>query len=135
TLGQRKGLGIGGAGEAWFVVSKDLGTNILYVVQGEENPLLFTYGLIAKDINWVSGSASSSEFDCTAKFRYRQPDQKIRVKMISDDSALVIFNDPQRAITPGQAVVFYNEDVCLGGGFIDSYFKTGDELDSYIKNN
>ncbi|MEG1416603.1 MAG: tRNA methyl transferase PRC-barrel domain-containing protein, partial [Clostridium sp.] len=133
TLGQRKGLGIGGAGEPWFVVDKDLKSNTLYVVQGEENPLLFTYGLIAKDINFVAGAAESEEFSCTAKFRYRQPDQGVKVKMLTSDSALVMFDEPQRAITPGQAVVFYNGDECLGGGFIDSYFKTRESLDSYRK--
>ncbi|MEG2892821.1 MAG: tRNA 2-thiouridine(34) synthase MnmA [Clostridium sp.] len=133
TLGQRKGLGIGGAGEPWFVVDKNLKNNTLYVVQGEDNPLLFTHGLIAKDINFVAGAAEGEEFSCTAKFRYRQPDQGVRLKMISPDSALVIFDEPQRAITPGQAVVFYNGDVCLGGGFIDSYFKTSKDVEDYRK--
>lgn len=133
TMGQRKGLGIGGPGDAWFVVDKDLKKNILYVAQGESNQLLYSYGLIAKDINWI-GKMEEKEFSCTAKFRYRQPDQGIKVKMLTNDSALLVFDEPQRAITPGQVVVFYNEDKCLGGGFIDSYFKTDKELKKYIEN-
>lgn len=133
TLGQRKGLGIGGAGEPWFVVDKNLSKNILYVVQGENHPALLSYGLIAKDINWIS--ESESEFNCTAKFRYRQPDNGVKIKKLSKTSALVIFDEPQKSITPGQAVVFYSGDKCLGGGFIDTYFKTENNLKKYIEKN
>ncbi|KMT20898.1 tRNA 2-thiouridine(34) synthase MnmA [Clostridium cylindrosporum] len=133
TLGQRKGLGIGGAGEPWFVVDKNLATNTLYVVQGEDNPLLLSFGLVAKDINWINKSQDENEFNSTAKFRYRQPDQGVKVKPITKDTALVIFDEPQRAITPGQAVVFYDGDKCLGGGFIDAYFKTERDLQEYIE--
>lgn len=125
TLGQRKGLGIGGigTGEPWFVVDKDLKNNILYVAQGENNPLAFTYGLEAAELNWVSKKEKETIFKCTAKFRYRQQDQGVTVILKNDNRCTVIFDDPQRGITPGQAVVFYNGEVCLGGGIIDRVMK------------
>jgi tRNA-specific 2-thiouridylase len=125
TLGQRKGLGIGGigTGEPWFVVDKDLKKNILYVVQGEDQPALFTYGLEADDLNWTSDKKPEGSFKCTAKFRYRQPDQGVTVHVKADDKCTVVFDEPQRAITPGQAVVFYDGEVCLGGGTIGSIHK------------
>jgi tRNA-specific 2-thiouridylase len=125
TLGQRKGLGIGGkgTGEPWFVIEKDLANNILYVVQGEDHPALYTNGLIGVNLNWVSGNPPSEDFKCTAKFRYRQPDQGVRVVIKGENQCEVIFDEPQRAVTPGQAVVFYNGEVCLGGGTIDSVYK------------
>ncbi|MCK9525107.1 MAG: tRNA 2-thiouridine(34) synthase MnmA [Limnochordia bacterium] len=118
TLGQRKGLGIGGAGEPWFVVGKDLGTNTLLVAQGGEHPALYTAGLRALNLSWVSGKEPASHFTCTAKFRYRQPDQDVTVRL-AGKGADVEFHQKQRAITPGQAVVFYDGPVCLGGGTIE----------------
>lgn len=118
TLGQRKGLGIGGAGEPWFVVGKDLASNTLLVAQGTDHPALYSTGLEATDLSWVSGSSPGEQFTCTAKFRYRQPDQKVTVTL-TDTGCTVLFDQPQRAITPGQAVVFYQDEVCLGGGTID----------------
>ncbi len=125
TLGQRKGLGIGGAGtgEPWFVVSKDLDKNILYVTQGENHPSLYSSGLIATDIQWVSEKQKPSAFKCTAKFRYRQADQGVTVHIEKDNTCKVIFDEPQKAITPGQAVVFYDGAVCLGGATIDKILK------------
>jgi tRNA-specific 2-thiouridylase len=125
TLGQRKGLGIGGSGtgEPWFVVDKDLKNNILYVVQGDSHPALYSYGLYASDLNWISDSNKSSSFTCTAKFRYRQPDQDVKVEILENNSCKVIFDRPQKAITPGQAVVFYQGEECLGGGTIDKIIK------------
>jgi tRNA-specific 2-thiouridylase len=131
TLGQRKGLGIGGGvgtGEPWFVVDKDLKKNILYVVQGERHPALYTYGLEATDLSWVSNTAPEGTFKCTAKFRYRQPDQGVTVHMKEDNKCTVVFDEPQRAITPGQAVVFYQGEACLGGGIIDTMYKNKKEL-------
>lgn len=118
TLGQRKGLGIGGAGEPWFVVGKDLSSNTLLVAQGQDHPALYTEGLRALDLSWVSGNPPESTFECTAKFRYRQPDQDVTVH-VSGTVAEVEFHKKQRAITPGQAVVFYQGPVCLGGGTIE----------------
>lgn len=118
TLGQRRGLGIGGAGEPWFVVDKDLSTNTLFVAQGTNHPSLYTGALRAEDLSWVAGDPPDQSFDCTAKFRYRQKDQHVTVHL-SDKGAQVEFHERQRAITPGQAVVFYNGSTCLGGGTIE----------------
>ncbi len=125
TLGQRKGLGIGGSGtgEPWFVADKNLTKNILYVVQGENHPGLFSYGLIAADLHWISKKEKPSTFKCTAKIRYRQPDQKVTVHIEGDNICRVIFDKPQKAVTPGQAVVFYDGLVCLGGATIDKILK------------
>jgi len=121
TLGQRRGLGIGGrsdgTGESWFVIGKDLKRNLLIVQQGEHEELYST-GLRAEYVNWIAGAAPAGSFTCTAKFRYRQPDQAVRV--FSDGSgARVAFDLPQRAVTPGQWVVFYQGEHCLGGAPID----------------
>ncbi|MFF2156155.1 tRNA 2-thiouridine(34) synthase MnmA [Paenibacillus chitinolyticus] len=121
TLGQRQGLGIGGSGtgEPWFVADKDLERNILYVVQGDKHPRLYSKGLSATDVNWISTRRPQGEFTCTAKFRYRQPDQGVTVTLGEDGAAEVVFHEPQKAITPGQSVVFYDGEICLGGGIID----------------
>ncbi len=127
TLGQRRGLNIGGRadgnGQRWFVIKKDLENNILYVSQGEDDEL-FSEGLYASGMNWIPEKPKDTEFDCLAKFRYRQPDQKVRVQVLSDKEIKVDFVEPQRAITPGQYVVLYDENgLCLGGGTIDKYYK------------
>ncbi|XID95475.1 tRNA 2-thiouridine(34) synthase MnmA [Paenibacillaceae bacterium WGS1546] len=121
TLGQRQGLGIGGSGtgEPWFVASKDLETNTLYVVQGDAHPSLYSVGLTATDVNWIGPERPSGPIRCTAKFRYRQPDQGVTLTLREDGAGLVAFDVPQKAVTPGQAVVFYDGEVCLGGGTID----------------
>jgi len=124
TLGQRKGLGIGGSGtgEPWFVAEKDLENNILYVVQGD-HPALYSKGLFATEVHWISEEAPANTFTCTAKFRYRQPDQKVTVHIKENNTCEVIFDKPQKAVTPGQSVVFYQDEVCLGGGTIDQIYK------------
>ena len=123
TIGQRSGLGIGGSSdssEPWFVVGKDMSTNTLIVDQGFNNPLLYATSLEASNISFITGAVPAQEFHCTAKFRYRQADTGVTVKMNDDGtSATVIFDEPVRAITPGQAVVFYDGPECLGGGVID----------------
>ncbi|MFC4809053.1 tRNA 2-thiouridine(34) synthase MnmA [Paenibacillus sp. GCM10023250] len=127
TLGQRQGLGIGGSGsgEPWFVADKDLKENILYVVQGDAHPSLYSTGLIATGINWISPVRTDGEFACTAKFRYRQPDQGVKLTFRPDGTtADVVFDERQKAITPGQAVVFYDGDICIGGGTIDAVNKS-----------
>jgi len=125
TLGQRQGLGIGGSGngEPWFVADKDLKQNILYVVQGDSDDWLYSTALYAKDVNWISTKKPVGAYNCTAKFRYRQPDQQVEVTLHEDGSADVIFAKPQKAVTPGQSVVFYDNEVCLGGGIIDQIVK------------
>lgn len=124
TLGQRQGLGIGGSGtgEPWFVAEKDLEHNVLYVVQGEMDDHLYSTSLVASGLNWIGG-APEQPFACTAKFRYRQPDQGVSVEPLADGQVRVVFDKPQKAVTPGQAVVFYDGELCLGGGTIDSVEK------------
>ncbi|HZW67148.1 MAG TPA: tRNA 2-thiouridine(34) synthase MnmA [Pseudogracilibacillus sp.] len=129
TIGQRHGLGIGGEGEPWFVVGKNIEENILYVEQSSRNEYLYSDSLLASDLNWVNEVADS--FHCTAKFRYRQKDSGVHVTIQKDGRALVVFDELQRAITPGQAVVFYDGDLCLGGGTIDEIFKNEQQL-SYV---
>lgn len=125
TLGQRHGLGIGGSGtgEPWFVVGKDLEKNILYVAQGTDHPMLYSDRLIASQFNWISEKPVPDSIRCTAKFRYRQPDQGVTVYKRENGLYEVVFDQPQRAITPGQAVVLYREDECLGGGIIEKAIK------------
>lgn len=125
TLGQRHGLGIGGSGtgEPWFVIGKDLEKNVLYVAQGTDHPMLYTDRLLADQVHWVSDKPQPQTFQCTAKFRYRQPDQGVTVHRQTDGTYEVVFDEPQRAITPGQAVVFYQGEVCLGGGTIEKAIK------------
>lgn len=123
TLGQRQGLGIGGghgtSGQPWFVVDKDLERNALIVGEGSDHPRLYSTSLLATDVSWVSDKQPASTFTCTAKFRYRQPDQGVTVHILDNQQVEVVFDQPQKAVTPGQAVVFYNGEVCLGGGTID----------------
>ncbi len=123
TLGQRQGLGIGGSGngQPWFVADKDLERNILYVVQGDAHPSMYSTGLIASGVNWIDGStpAPGTTLQCAAKFRYRQPDQGVTLTWQEDGNVHVQFDVQQKAITPGQAVVFYDGEVCLGGGTIE----------------
>ncbi len=122
TLGQRSGLGIGGraegAGEPWYVVGKDVARNVLIAAQGHENEWLQSRRLIARELTWIAGEPPATEFRCTAKTRYRQVDQACEVH-ITGSECEVAFDEPQRAVTPGQSVVFYDGDVCLGGGVIE----------------
>lgn len=125
TIGQRRGLGIGGegTGEPWFVVDKDVENNVLYVAQGADHPRRFRYGLKAGELNWIRGKAPEVPWHGTAKFRYRQTDQPVTVQPASDGGYDVIFDRPQKGIAPGQAVVFYEGDVCLGGGTIERAYQ------------
>nr|WP_129648355.1 tRNA 2-thiouridine(34) synthase MnmA [Peristeroidobacter agariperforans] len=123
TLGQRQGLGIGGRNDAneapWYVADKDLARNVLIVVQGHDHPAMQRTEAWASQLAWVAGSPPAQRFDCTAKVRYRQPDQPCSVEVLADGGVHVRFHQPQRAVTPGQYVVFYAGDVCLGGGVVD----------------
>lgn len=123
TLGQRKGLGIGGRREAeaspWYVADKDLASNTLIVVQGHDHPRLFKSGLVARDMHWIAGAAPALPLACHAKTRYRQPDQACTVNLRDDGGYEVVFAQPQRAVTPGQSLVLYRGEQCLGGGIID----------------
>ncbi|MFC4618109.1 tRNA 2-thiouridine(34) synthase MnmA [Camelliibacillus cellulosilyticus] len=124
TNGQRQGLGIGGPGGPWFVCGKDLKTNTLYVAP-EDHEALFSEGLSAENVNWINGTPKDKALRCTAKFRYRQPDRPVTVFIESDTRVKVAFDEPQKAITPGQAVVFYDGDRCLGGGTIETILQKG----------
>ncbi|MBF0713322.1 tRNA 2-thiouridine(34) synthase MnmA [Gemella sp. GH3] len=132
TIGQRHGLGIGGTkdtdGEAWFVCGKDLEKNILYVCQGFHNPALYSDSLLASSLSFLSDNTTPNSFECTAKFRYRQQDVKVQVDVLDNDIVKVNFLEPVRAVTPGQAVVFYKEEVCLGGALIDEVYKDNKKL-------
>jgi len=125
TLGQRQGLGIGGRQDAgddpWYVVAKDLENNVLIVDQGD-SPLLLSDGLIASQPNWIGQAPAglAEGLRCSAKIRYRQDDQRCTVYSALDDGLIVQFDDPQRAVAPGQFVVFYQGDRCLGGAVIDN---------------
>lgn len=124
TLGQRKGIGIGGqkqaAEEAWYVLKKDLSRNVLIIGQSNHQQLLYSQHLTCTDLSWVAGDAPNTSFSCFAKTRYRQPDQACQVTLLTANQAEVTFIEAQRAITPGQSVVFYQDEVCLGGGIINS---------------
>jgi tRNA-specific 2-thiouridylase len=124
TIGQRQGLHIGGLKnypeEPWFVAGKDLERNVLIAVQGIENDLLFTDWLTSDSLFWINGKAPQAPYHCKAKVRYRQEDQDCVLEKQEDGSYIVHFNEAQRAITPGQSVVFYKDDLCLGGGAIES---------------
>lgn len=121
TIGQRHGLGIGGPGEAWFVCGKDASKNHLIVGQGSETELLFANRVIVRGINIINEKFTDGQV-MTAKFRYRQADVKVWVKWIDDDTLEVNTYEPSKAITPGQACVFYDGEYCLGGGTIDEVY-------------
>ncbi len=135
TIGQRKGLGLGGQGEPWFVVDKDHGKNIVYVERGEFHPSLYADDLVANELTFINFSPIPNKwYEGSAKIRYRQTDQACRF-MINDQNELeVSFSEPQRAITIRQSVVLYQGDICLGGGMIKSrgktYFERGITLSS-----
>ncbi len=125
TYGQRQGLGIGGLSEhseaPWYVVDKDLERNVLIVAQGTDHKMLFSSRLLASTPAWVNSKPEGLPLECTAKIRYRQPDQECRISSLPDGQLQVEFAVPQRAITPGQYVVFYQEERCLGGAIIEQF--------------
>ncbi len=132
TLGQRKGLGIGGlknqSGEPWYVAEKDLKNNVLIVAQGSNNDALQSNGFTATNLDFVAidelkQQITQSDFNLSVKTRYRQQDVPCSLSFIDDSTIKVIFETPQIAVTPGQSAVFYNGEICLGGGVIDTQFK------------
>jgi tRNA-specific 2-thiouridylase len=116
TLGQRHGLGLGGPGDAWYVVAKDTGANLLYVAQGADHGALYHDTLMADNAHWIRQPAAGTAI--TAKTRYRQTDQPCRLEFLANSVMRVTFAQAQRALTPGQAVVFYAGEECLGGARI-----------------
>ena len=123
TLGQRKGLGIGGlrdgGDEPWYVVGKDLDHNRLIVAQGHDHPSLLSDGLTASQLHWTDRKGPQQALRCTVKTRYRQTDIPCLLTPQTDGTVIVKFDTPQKAVTPGQSAVFYLDEVCLGGGIID----------------
>ena len=123
TLGQRRGFGVGGIKgadhEAWYVLAKDLERNLLIVGQGHEHPWMLSDSLVAGTLEWCQDFVLESPLRCCAKTRYRQPDQSCVVEPLDHGRCRVSFDIPQRAATPGQSVVFYLGDECMGGGIIE----------------
>ncbi|AMB93402.1 tRNA 2-thiouridine(34) synthase MnmA [Aerococcus sanguinicola] len=131
TIGQRKGLGIGGTSkgnEPWFVIGKNQAKNELYVGQGFHHPMLYADWLAASDLSFTQDDWSETDFECTAKTRYRQKDLPVRVQIQDDGTAKVTFKEAARSITPGQAIVFYRGEECLGGGTIDAAYQGDKQL-------
>jgi tRNA-specific 2-thiouridylase len=126
TIGQRQGLGIGGrrggSGEPWYVAGKDLEHNTLIVVQGRDHPALFHRRLRAASPHWIAGEPPATPLPCRAKIRHRQPDQDCMLETLDANSLDMSFAAPQRAVAPGQSVVFYRDEVCLGGGIISAAY-------------
>lgn len=124
TLGQRKGLGIGGikgkSENAWFVVEKELAANELIVAQGHDHPAQYSQGLVAKQLHWVDRQTIQSPLRCTVKTRYRQTDIACEIVPLDNETLQVNFDEPQIAVTPGQSAVFYQGEICLGGGIIET---------------
>ncbi|VAX76801.1 tRNA-specific 2-thiouridylase MnmA [Serratia symbiotica] len=127
TLGQRKGLGIGGIKdskeEPWYVVDKDVANNILVIAQGHRHPHLMSAGLIAKQLHWVDRTPRSNPFRCVVKTRYQQQDIHCLVIPLDDQCIEVRFDEPVSAVTPGQSAVLYEGEICLGGGIIEERLK------------
>ena len=123
TLGQRRGLGIGGHGDgrSYFVVEKDLQNNRLIVAQGEDHPLLYSRAARIEQLTWIDEPAKTQQ-EYGVKTRYRQPDQRATLREMDENGAIVEFAEAQRAVTPGQSLVIYQGDVCLGGGIIAEYY-------------
>ncbi|EMB48287.1 tRNA-specific 2-thiouridylase MnmA [Vibrio mimicus] len=123
TLGQRKGLHIGGMKESneqpWYVADKDLKRNVLIAVQGADHPLLKSHGLVAAQLHWVDRTLITEPLRCSVKTRYRQSDIACTIIPLSDDRIKVMFDEQQVAVTPGQSAVFYQGEICLGGGIIE----------------
>lgn len=132
TIGQRKGLGIGGINgfdsNGWFVVKKDIKNNILYVASGSENDYLYSDRCIVKMMNYMCPKVKEGAH-INAKFRYRQADNPVTIHYIDDDSIELIFDKPYKSVTPGQAAVLYDGEICLGGGLIDSTYYKGKRND------
>ncbi|MFU1517462.1 tRNA 2-thiouridine(34) synthase MnmA [Vreelandella alkaliphila] len=128
TLGQRQGLGIGGLAnyseDPWYVAAKDLERNVLIVVQGKHHPLLFTNALATEAMDWVAGEPPAAQGRYTAKTRYRQSDCPCEIHALPDGTVEVVFDDPQWAVTPGQSLVLYDGEICLGGGVIRATWNT-----------
>ncbi len=131
TYGQRKGLGIGGMKDSnetpWYVSGKNLKSNELIVVQGQDDPHLYHQILECSQLHWIAGVPPNTH-SLTAKIRYRQADQECEISVLNNQKLRVTFKQPQRAITPGQSIVFYLDEVCLGGAIIETMYNQDDPL-------
>ena len=130
TLGQRRGLGIGGCGDgrSWFAIDKDLEGNRLIVAQGEDHPMLYSTLCEGEDVTWVGEDPFGDKTEsvrCTCKYRYRQQDQEVEIRKKDDGGMLIRSLMPQRAVTPGQSAVFYLGDRCLGGCIVTRVLDRG----------
>lgn len=125
TVGQRKGLSLGGNKERTFVVGKDLDNNILYVASGDQNNYLYSDSALVTDVNWINDTKPNK---CSAKFRYRQSDNEVSLRFLDDSNILVKYPQLIKSVTPGQACVFYLNEECLGGGIIKEIYKNGDKI-------
>ncbi|MEG0361861.1 MAG: tRNA 2-thiouridine(34) synthase MnmA [Longicatena sp.] len=132
TIGQRKGLGIGGNLGPWFVVGKDVEKNILYVTNGNESDWLYSDSCIVSGVNWFANELPKEELICSAKFRYRQKDNAVSIRFVDDKTVLVRYPQGVSSITCGQEAVFYDQEVCLGGGVIEEVFKQGESMQHKI---
>ena len=130
TIGQRKGLGIGGIrgeeAKGWFVVKKDIKKNIVYCTSGDESDWLLSDSCTITNLNWITDLPTLNKV-IGAKFRYRQPDNEVKIVELGDNYAKIEFVNPIKAVTPGQAAVFYDDGICLGGGLIDKVYYKGKE--------
>ena len=124
TIGQRQGLGIGGEGDAWYVAHKDVRDNILYVVQGHDHPALLKRIVLAEQLHWITGIPPSLPGHYRAKTRYRHDEQDCTITLIGPTYTKIEFERPQWAVTPGQSIVFYDGDICIGGGVIQAALDT-----------
>ncbi len=125
TIGQRKGLNIGGSLDRIYVVGKNIEKNILYIAHGDDNEFLISTSAIIEQVNWISENKPQK---CSAKFRYRQPDNDVEIKFLDNNEILVTYNQGIKAVTPGQACVFYLNEECLGGGIIKEVQKNQKKL-------
>ncbi|MEG0469519.1 tRNA 2-thiouridine(34) synthase MnmA [Amedibacillus sp. YH-ame6] len=132
TVGQRKGLGIGGNKGPWFVVGKDVETNVLYVTNGDESDWLYTDSCIVTGVNWFSSELPNGELQCTAKFRYRQKDHDVVLRFVDETTVFVRYEQGVSSVTCGQEAVFYRNEECLGGGVIEEVFIKGESLQNRI---
>lgn len=122
TIGQRKGLGIGGTKGPWFVIGKDVKRNVLYVANGDDKEWLLSTSCIVSNVNWFSKHKPQGDYACTAKFRYRQTDHEVSLRFVDDSTVFVSYPNGVMSVTAGQEAVFYQGEICLGGGVIDEVF-------------
>lgn len=133
TIGQRKGLGIGGNMGPWFVVGKDVEQNVLYVCNGDEGEWLFSDACIVSGVQWFPDHRPQNELSCTAKFRYRQQDHAVTLRFLDETTAYVAYPQRVSAVTCGQEAVFYQGEECLGGGVIEHVFAGGEDISEKIR--